>query len=83
MFLFEPQYSITTYYCFYAIYLIRVYHIYIAYSTEILGFWISSFISLYSFNTLFTETSQSIIVLEIMNLVVFNLVFANNTILSC
>ena len=49
----------------------------------------SSFMSLYSLNTLFTETNslrlidESIKALEVMTSMVFNLVFANNAILSC
>ena len=50
---------------------------------------ISFVISLYSSNTLFIETSSSWVIfelikaLEIMTSTLFNLAFANNTILSC
>ena len=59
---------------------------YIIYFTEI---FISSFISSYSLNTLFTETNsswlkyESIKALEIKNSIVFNISFPNNTRLSC
>ena len=56
---------------------------------EVSGFFISSFISLYSLNTLFIETNsswlkyESINAVEIRTSIVFNLFFPNNTILSC
>ena len=56
---------------------------------HLLGFFIFCFISSYSFSTLFTETSsiklifETIKALEIKSSIVFNLVFANNTTLSC
>ena len=59
------------------------------YSIEVSGFFISSFISLYSLNRLFIETNsswliyESINALEIRTSIVFNLIFPNNTILSC
>ena len=63
---------------------------YIIYSTEVSGFFILFFIS-YSkrINTLFTETSSSWLIyesnknFEIRMLIVFNLCFPINTILSC
>ena len=64
-------------------------YFHIVYSTALSGFLISSFISLHSLNALFTKTNsswliyKSIKVLEIKTLIVFNLVFANKTILSC
>ena len=92
MFFIQPQYSITIYYCLYTISFIRfsafVNHIYVVYSTKVSGFFIYSFVSLYSLNILFTETNLSwlmqelIKVLEIRILIVFNFVFASNTILS-
>ena len=61
---------------------------YIAYSTAFLGFLISFFISSYSLSTLFTETNSSWIIYELVKvlgiktLMVFNLVFAINTLLK-
>ena len=63
--------------------------IYIVHSTALSGFLIYSFISLYSLNTFFTETNLSWLiyelakVLEIRMLIVFNVFYANNIILSC
>ena len=63
-------------------------HIFIVYSTEVLGFFISSFVSLYSLNTIVTKINlwcllyESIKALEIKTSNVFNLAFANNTIWS-
>ena len=55
----SAQYSITIYYSFYGISFIRfsayINHIYIIYFTEVSEFFISSFISLYSFNRLFLK----------------------------
>ena len=92
MFSIQPQSSIIIYYCFYTtfftflcLYQPNLY----SYSTEVSGFLISFFISLYSINSLFTELNSSWLIyelikaLEIKTLMVFNLVFANNTILSC
>ena len=62
---------------------------YIVYSTEVLGFFISSFISCYSLYKLFTEinssrlTYEQIKTLEIRTSKVSNLSFPNNTNLSC
>ena len=77
-------------YCFYTISFILfsayVNHFYIVYSAEASGFFISSFISLYSLNTLFTETNspwliyESIKALEIRTSIVFDLSFPNKTI---
>ena len=59
------------------------------YSTLFSGFFIFSFISLYSLTTLFTEINSSWLIyksikaLEIKNSIVFNSVFAKNTILLC
>ena len=67
---------------------IRFHCFYIICSTEVSGFFISSFISLYSLNILFTETSsswliyESIKVLEIRTSMVFSLSFPNSTTLS-
>ena len=59
---YSTRISINIYYCFYVISFIRfsayINHIYIKYSSEVSGFFIFSFISLYSFNT-FTETNSS------------------------
>ena len=58
-------------------------------STILLWFLIDFFVSIYSFNTLFTGTSssrltsESIKALEIPTSMLFNLVFVNNTILLC
>ena len=55
----------------------------------ILGVFIASFMSLYIVNKLVTSKnslqliSESIKVLEIMTSMIFNLGFANNTVLSC
>ena len=76
-----PEFSFTTdttgFHCFY-----------IAYYTKISGISTSSFILLYSVNTLFTETSsswliyESIKVFEIRTSIVFKVSFPNNTIFS-
>ena len=64
-------------------------HIYVIYSTEVSGFFISFFIFLFSVNTLFTETNSSCLTyesikdLEIKTSIVSNFVFLSNTILSC
>ena len=56
---------------------------------KVLRFFITSLISSYSFNTLFTETNSSWLIyesikpLELKTSMVFNLPFASNTILSC
>ena len=56
---------------------------------EVSEFFISSFIPLYSLNTLFIETNSSWLIYESINAVeirisiVFNLFFPNSTILSC
>ena len=56
---------------------------------QVFRFLISSFISLYSFNTKFIKTNSSWLItdsikaLEIKTSMLFNLDFANNTILSC
>ena len=61
-------------------------HIFIVYSTEVSGFFISSFISLNSLNTIVTKINlwcliyESIKALEIKTSNVFNLAFANKTI---
>ena len=63
--------------------------IYIVYSTEFSWFFISSFNSLYSRNTVCTETYSSwliydlIKILDIRTSIVSNLVIPSNTILSC
>ena len=63
--------------------------LYITYSTEVSGFFISSLISLCSLNTLFTKANsswlicESIRALDIRTSIVFDLSFLNNTILSC
>ena len=68
----------TPFHCFYTMY-----------TTAFSGFLISSFISLYSLNRLFTEINFSCLIYELIKaseiktLIVCNLVFANNTILSC
>ena len=89
----QSKFSIIIYYCFYTIFSMGfsacINHIYIIYFTAFSGYLISSLISLYSLNTLFTETNrlwliyESIKALEIKTLIIFSLVFANNTILSC
>ena len=62
---------------------------YITYSTEFSGFFFSSFISLYSLNTLLTETNPSWLIYELIKAltirtsIIFNLLFHNNTILLC
>ena len=62
---------------------------YNVYYTVFSGFWMSSFISLYSLNTLFIETNSSWLAYKLVraskmkNLTVLNLIFAVNTILSC
>ena len=59
------------------------------YSIEVSGIFISFFISLYSIDTLFSERNsswlgyESIKALEINASMLFNLDFANKTILSC
>ena len=64
-------------------------HVYIIYSIEVSGFFISSFISLYSLNRLFTERNsswliyESIKALNLRTLIVINLSILSNTILSC
>lgn len=61
-------------------------HIYLFSGLILLAFLSTSFMLLYSFNTPFTKTRlvyESIRVLEITISMVFNLVFANRTILSC
>ena len=89
----QLQYCIIIYYYFYVISFIHfsvyINHIFIVYSTELLGILISSFVSLYSLNILFTEKkslwliNEFIKALEIKTSIAFNFVFANNTILSC
>ena len=57
----QPQHSIIIYYCLYTIWFTcfsaYVKHIYLIYSTKDLRFFSSSFVSLYSFNSLFIETN--------------------------
>ena len=58
-------------------------------SVEVFKLLISFFISLYSFNTLYTKTNslwlkyESVKSLEIKTSMLFNLFFASGTILSC
>ena len=95
MFFIEPQYSISIYYyictIFWCVFLliltifISIFHYIYKYVS---GFFISFFISLYYLNT-FTEANfswliyESIKALEIKTLIVSNLAFPSNTILSC
>ena len=86
------QYPMIIYYCFYTISFIRfsafINHIYAVYCTEVSGFFIFTFMSLYSLNALLTETNlswliyESIKSLENKSLIVSNFVFTSNTILS-
>ena len=68
---------------------IGFHHFYILHSTEVSGYFITSFISFYSLNTLFTETNsswliyESIKALEIRTSKLFKLSFPNNAIWSC
>ena len=61
----------------------------IMFSTEVSGFFISSFISLYSLSELFIETNSSWLIyesindLEIRASIVCNFLFSSNTILPC
>ena len=93
MFLIQTQYFIIIYYCVYTISFMHFFayinHIYVMHSTELSEVFNFSFILLYSLNILFTDTNwswltcESIKTLEIKSLVVFNLSFPNNTVLSC
>ena len=64
-------------------------HIYIVYCTEVSGFFIFSFISLYFLNTLFNETNLSGLIhdlmkaLKIRTLLVTKIDLPSNAILSC
>ena len=99
MFFIQPHYSIIFYhfnflfyyYCLYTISFICFSPViyYVVYSTDVLGFFISSFASLYSFNSLFIETNYLWLIYELIKAfeikisITFNLIFAINTILSC
>ena len=78
-----------TFSIFFALQTIRQHYFIYSLNFHLLGLFIFCFISSYSFSTLFTETNsiklifESIKALEIKTSIVFNLVFANNTMLSC
>ena len=88
-----PRHSMVMYCFFYTVSFIRfstyINHICIVYSTDVLGLFISYFVSLYSLSILFTETNyswlkyESITDLQIITSILSNLAFANNTILLC
>ena len=93
MLIIQPYYFNSTSYCFYTIFFIcfSAYrnHVFLFADSIFSRFLIFFFISLCSFSIFFTKTDssqmiyESIKVLEIKISIVFNLVFAINTILSC